>query len=244
MNSSIDQKRAIITGASSGIGKATALALAKAGFKLALVGRSSERLESVAIAARSLGTDVDVQVYVFDLLQLDQVKAKFAAIAEELGQVDILINNAGMGYTGSLEATSLADWQQVMNLNLTSVFQVTLGVLPKMRAQQQGQIINVSSIAAKTVFPEWGAYCISKAALNALSQAIAVEEKANGIRVTTIMPGAVNTPIWDTDTVDADFDRSRMLTPENIADSILQIVQLPANANIEEITITPSAGAL
>lgn len=242
MNSSVDQKRAIITGASSGIGKATALALAKAGFRLALVGRSSERLESVAIAARSLGTDV--QVYVFDLLQLDQVKAKFTAIAEELGQVDILINNAGMGYTGSLDATSLADWQQVMNLNLTSVFQVTLGILPKMRAQQQGQIINVSSIAAKTAFPDWGAYCVSKAALNALSQAIAVEEKANGIRVTTIMPGAVNTPIWDTDTVDADFDRTIMLTPENIADSILQIVQLPSNANIEEITITPSAGAL
>lgn len=242
MNSSVDQKRAIITGASSGIGKATALALAKAGFRLALVGRSSERLESVAIAARSLGTDV--QVYVFDLLQLDQVKAKFTAIAEELGQVDILINNAGMGYTGSLDATSLADWQQVMNLNLTSVFQVTLGILPKMRAQQQGQIINVSSIAAKTAFPDWGAYCVSKAALNALSQAIAVEEKANGIRVTTIMPGAVNTPIWDTDTVDADFDRTIMLTPENIADSILQIVQLPTNANIEEITITPSAGAL
>lgn len=242
MNFSVDQKRAIITGASSGIGKATALTLAKAGFKLALVGRSSERLESVAIAARSLGTDV--QIYVFDLLQLDQVKAKFAAIAEELGQVDILINNAGMGYTGSLEATSLADWQQVMNLNLTSVFQVTLGILPQMRAQQQGQIINVSSIAAKTVFPDWGAYCVSKAALNALSQAIAVEEKANGIRVTTLMPGAVNTPLWDTDTVDADFDRTTMLTPENIADSILQIVQLPANANIEEITITPNAGAL
>jgi NADP-dependent 3-hydroxy acid dehydrogenase YdfG len=244
MNFSVDQKRAIITGASSGIGKATALTLAKAGFKLALVGRSSERLESVAIAARSLGPDVDVQVYVFDLLQLDQVKAKFAAIAEELGQVDILINNAGMGYTGRLEATSLADWQQVMNLNLTSVFQVTLGVLPTMRAQQQGQIINVSSIAAKTAFPDWGAYCVSKAALNALSQAIAVEEKAHGIRVTTIMPGAVNTPIWDTDTVNADFDRSIMLTPENIADSILQIVQLPANANIEEMTIAPSAGAL
>lgn len=242
MNSSVDQKRAIITGASSGIGKATALTLAKAGFKLALVGRSSERLESVAIAARSLGTDA--QVYVVDLLQLDQVKAKFAAIAEELGQVDILINNAGMGYAGSLEATSLADWQQIMNLNLTSVFQVTLGILPQMRTQQQGQIINVSSIAAKTAFPDWGAYCVSKAALNALSQAIAVEEKANGIRVTTLMPGAVNTPIWDTDTVDADFDRTMMLTPENIADSILQIVQLPTNANIEEITIAPSAGAL
>ncbi|MGB2926799.1 MAG: SDR family oxidoreductase [Limnothrix sp.] len=242
MNSSIDQKRAIITGASSGIGKATALALAKAGFSLALVGRSVERLGAVAEAARA--QNVDVKVYDFDLLRLDQVKEKFAAIAKEFGQVDILINNAGMGYTGSLEATSLEDWQQVMNLNLTSVFQATLGVLPQMRAQQQGQIINVSSIAAKTVFPEWGAYCISKAALNSLSQAIAVEEKANGIRVTTIMPGAVNTPIWDTETVDADFDRTIMLTPEDIANSILHIAQSPANANIEEMIVTPSAGAL
>ena len=113
-----------------------------------------------------------------------------------------------------------------------------------MRQQQQGQIINVSSIAAKTAFPEWGAYCVSKAALNALSQAIAAEERANGIRVTTVMPGAVNTPIWDTETVDADFDRAMMLTPENVAETILQVVQLPAGANIEEIVVTPSAGAL
>ncbi len=242
MNFSADKKRAIVTGASSGIGKAVTLALAHAGIDLALVGRSTERLEAVAASAREQG--VDVQTYAFDLLELDQVKTKFEAIAAELGQVDVLINNAGMGYTGSLEQTSLADWQQVIDLNLTSAFQVTLGVLPRMRQQQQGQIINVSSIAAKTAFPEWGAYCVSKAALNALSQAIAAEERANGIRVTTVMPGAVNTPIWDTETVDADFDRAMMLTPENVAETILQVVQLPAGANIEEIVVTPSAGAL
>ena len=242
MNFSADKKRAIVTGASSGIGKAVTLALAHAGIDLALVGRSTERLEAVAASAREQG--VDVQTYAFDLLELDQVKTKFEAIAAELGQVDVLINNAGMGYTGSLEQTSLADWQQVIDLNLTSAFQVTLGVLPRMRQQQQGQIINVSSIAAKTAFPEWGAYCVSKAALNALSQAIAAEERANGIRVTTVMPGAVNTPIWDTETVDADFDRAMMLTPENLAETILQVVQLPAGANIEEIVVTPSAGAL
>lgn len=242
MNFSADKKRAIVTGASSGIGKAVTLALAHAGIDLALVGRSTERLESVAEVARQQG--IEVKTYVLDLLRLDQVKAKFEAIAAELGQVDVLINNAGMGYTGSLDQTSLADWQQVIDLNLTSAFQVTLGVLPRMRQQQQGQIINISSIAAKTAFPEWGAYCVSKAALNALSQAIAAEERANGIRVTTVMPGAVNTPIWDTATVDADFDRAMMLTPENVAETILQVVQLPAGANIEEIVVTPSAGAL
>ncbi|OKH17288.1 SDR family oxidoreductase [[Limnothrix rosea] IAM M-220] len=242
MNFSADKKRAIVTGANSGIGKATALSLAQAGIDLALVGRSIDCLEEVAIAAQGQG--VDVETYAFDLLQLAQIREKFEAIAAELGQVDVLINNAGMGYTHSLEQTSLADWQQVIDLNLTSSFQVTLGVLPRMRQQQQGQIINVSSTAAKTVFPEWGAYCVSKAALNALSPAIAAEECANGIRVTTVMPGAVNTPIWDTETVDADFDRAMMLTPENVAETILQIVQLPASANIEEIVVTPSAGAL
>ncbi len=242
MNSSVNQQRAIITGASSGIGKATALALAKSGVHLALVGRSVARLQDVASMVQAEG--IEVQIYPFDLIKLDQIKEKFEAIADNLGTVDILVNNAGIGYTNTLAETSLDDWQTVMNLNLTSAFQVTAGVLPQMRSQQNGLIINVSSIAAKTVFPGWGAYCISKAALSALSQAIALEERDNGIRVTTLLPGAVNTPIWDTATVQSDFDRTKMLTPEIVADTILYISQLPAEANIEELTLMPGGGAL
>jgi short-subunit dehydrogenase len=242
MNPPPNQLRAILTGASSGIGKATALAFAKAGINLALVSRSLDKLEAVAEAVRAVG--VEAQVYQLDLAQVDIVQAKLKAIAEEFGPIDFLINNAGIGYTNLLSQTPLADWQQVLNLNLTSVFQCIQGVLPQMRQRHQGTIINVASVAAHHAFPEWGAYSVSKAGIIALSKTLAVEERANGIRVMTISPGAVNTPIWDTDTVQADFNREAMLTPELVAQSILHAALLPPQATIEEITIMPSGGAL
>ncbi len=242
MNSPPNQLRAIVTGASSGIGQATALAFAKSGIHIALVSRSSEKLESVANTARKLG--VEAKAYPLDLAKIEQVKAKITAIADDFGGVNILVNNAGMGYTNSLEETPLEDWQQVLDLNLTSVFQCIQGILPQMRDRGQGTIINVASIAAYNAFPNWGAYGISKAALVALSKALAVEERANGIRVVTISPGSVNTPIWDTDTVQADFNRQAMLTPEIVAQSILHTVLLPSQAVVEEMTVMPSGGAL
>lgn len=235
------EKRAIITGASSGIGKATALAFAKAGINLALISRSQDKLETVAAAARELG--VDAKAYILDLAKVNQVRAGIEAIATDFGPIDILVNNAGMGYTGSLMDTSLSDWQLVINLNLSSVFQCIQGILPMMRDRQQGIIINISSIAGKQVFPNWGAYCVSKFGLMALSQTLAAEERDRGIRVTTICLGSVNTPIWDTKTVQADFDRSAMLTPETAAQTILNAVLLNDSAVIEELTLMPSCGA-
>ena len=235
-------KQALITGASSGIGKATALAFAAEGINLALVSRESENLEAVAAAAREVG--VKAEAYPLDLAKIEQVQSSISAIAAQLGAVDILVNSAGMGYTGSLAETSLADWQNVLDLNLTSVWQCILGVLPSMRDRGSGIIINVSSIAGIQIFPNWGPYCVSKFGLMALSKTLAAEERARGIRVTAICPGPVNTPLWDTDTVQADFDRSAMLTPEIVAQSILHAVQLPASAVIEEITLMPNAGIL
>ena len=235
-------RTALITGASSGIGKATALAFAKAGINLALVGRDRDKLTAVAQAAEAVG--VTAKTYVIDLSQLDRVAAQIAMIAAESENLDILINNAGMAYTGSIADTPLADWQQVIGLNLTSVFECVLGILPHLRQQQSGIIVNVSSIAGKQVFPNWGIYSVSKFGLMALTQAIAGEERANGIRVTAICPGSVNTPLWDTETVQADFDRSAMLTPEMVAEGILYAVLAPAGAVVEELTIMPSGGAL
>jgi short-subunit dehydrogenase len=225
MNSIASTNRtALITGASSGIGKATALALAKAGINLALVGRSQDKLTAVAQAAMDVG--VTAKTYTIDLAQLDRVSAKIATIAADFDNLDILINNAGMAYTGSIGDTPLADWQRVIDLNLTSVFQCIQGILPHMRQRKSGLIVNISSIASKQVFPNWGVYSVSKFGLTALTQAVAGEERANGIRVTTICPGSVNTPLWDTDTVQADFDRSAMLTAEMVAQSILYAVRL------------------
>jgi NADP-dependent 3-hydroxy acid dehydrogenase YdfG len=242
MNPPPNHLRAILTGASSGIGKATALAFAKAGINLALIGRSLDKLESVAKAAQAVG--VEAKAYQLDLAQVDIVQAQITAIANQFGPIDLLVNNAGMGYTNPLSQTSLTDWQQVINLNLTSVFQCIQGILPQMRERRQGTIINIASIAAHQAFPEWGAYSVSKAGLIALSKTLAVEERANGIRIMTISPGAVNTPIWDTDTVQADFNREAMLTSDIVAQSILHAALLPSQANIEAMTIMPSGGAL
>ena len=239
---SLDQRRALITGASSGIGKATALAFAKAGIDVALVSRSLDKLETVAEAARHTG--VVAKAYAVDLANVTQVKAEIEAIALDFGGIDILVNNAGIAYTANLTETPLEDWQQVINLNLTSVFQCLMGILPGMRDRHTGTIINVASIAAKQPFPGWGAYSVSKAGLMALSQTLAQEERAHGIRVTAICPGAVNTELWDTETVQSDFDRSKMLTPEVVAQSILYTALLPPEAVIDELTLMPSAGAL
>jgi short-subunit dehydrogenase len=236
------ERRALITGASSGIGKATALAFAKAGIDVALVSRSQDKLEAVANAALEIG--VKAKAYVLDLAKIEEVKAGISAIAADFAPIDILVNNAGMGYTNPLVETPLSDWQRVIDLNLTSVFQCILGILPAMRDQQRGTIINVASIAGQQPFPEWGAYSVSKAGLIALSKTLAAEERNHGIRVVTISPGAVNTSLWDTDTVKADLNRSAMLTPEIVAQSILHTALLPEQAVIESVTLMPSAGAL
>jgi NADP-dependent 3-hydroxy acid dehydrogenase YdfG len=235
-------KSALITGASSGIGEATARAFAQAGLDVALVARSAAKLEALSNEFRSLG--VKAQGFVIDLADVEHVKVRIEDAIASFGPIDVLVNCAGMGYTGPIGDMPLADWQQVMDLNVTSVFQVVQAVLPTMRAQGSGMIVNIASIAAQQSFPDWGAYGVSKAALVALSGAIAAEESAHGIRVVTLSPGAVNTAIWDSDTVQADFVRSQMLTPETVAQTILHTVLIPPGAVISYLTITPSQGAL
>lgn len=240
---SFEQKRrALITGASSGIGKATALAFAKAGIDVALVSRSQEKLEGVAAVAKEIG--VEAKAFTVDLGSVAQVKTKIQAIADEFGEIDILVNNAGIGYTANLSDTPLEDWQRVIDLNITSVFQCMMAIVPGMRQRGKGTIINIASIAAKQTFPGWGAYCVSKAGLLALSQTLAQEERVHGIRVTAICPGAVNTEIWDTETVNVNFDRTKMLTPEIVAQTILHTALLPQEAVIEELTLMSNAGVL
>ncbi|MCP2729049.1 SDR family oxidoreductase [Limnofasciculus baicalensis] len=236
------KRRALITGASSGIGKATAFAFAKAGIDVALVGRSQEKLAAVATFVKETG--VNAQTYVLDLAKIEEVKTGIEEIAADFAPIDILVNSAGMGYTGLLMDTPLADWQDVMDLNLTSIFQSIQAILPTLRQQQRGTIVNITSIAGEQPFPGWGAYSVSKAGLIALSKTLAAEERSNGIRVVMICPGAVNTPLWDTDTVQVELNRAAMLTPEIVAKSILHAVLMPEEAVIESMTLMPSAGVL
>lgn len=236
------EHRAIITGASSGIGQATALALAQAGVSVALVGRSEVKLAAVAEAVKQAG--VQAGAYTLDLADVEHVKEKIQAIDQDFGPIDILINNAGTGYTDELVSTPLTDWQYIINLNLTSVFQCIQGILPAMQSRQHGTIVNIVSIAGRQAFAGWGAYCTSKFGVMGLSKTLAAEERTHGIRVIAICPGAVNTPLWDAKTVRVDFDRSVMLPPETVARSILHTILLPDQAVIEELVLMPRGGAL
>ncbi|MEO0768312.1 MAG: SDR family oxidoreductase [Cyanobacteria bacterium J06649_4] len=235
-------RRALITGASSGIGEATARVFAQAGFDVAMVARSGERLAALAKELSAFG--VKVQGFVIDLSKIETVKENIARVIADFGPVQVLVNNAGMGYTGALAEMPLADWQQVMTLNVTSLFLTVQALLPQLRQQANGLVINIASIAAQQAFPNWGAYGVSKAAVVALSDAIAAEEASHGIRVVTLSPGAVDTSIWDTDTVEADFARTDMLRPETVAKTLLHIATLPPEAVISHLTMTPSQGAL
>lgn len=235
----LSKPKALITGASSGIGKATALEFAKAGIDVALVSRSIDKLTAVASAAQATG--VKAKAYELDLAVVEQVQEQIKLIAVDFGGIDILVNNAGIGYIGTLSETPIADWLTVINLNLTSVFQCIVGILPTMRSRG-GTIINVASIAGKQQFPGWGAYSVSKAGLIALSKTVAAEERDRGIRVTAICPGAVDTELWDA--LNSGFDRKAMLTPQIVAQSILHTALLPKSAVVEELILMPSAGSL
>jgi NAD(P)-dependent dehydrogenase (short-subunit alcohol dehydrogenase family) len=235
-------RRALVTGASRGIGRAIAHGLAQAGYDVALVSRSLDTLKPVEESLLSYG--VVAKAYAVDLAEQEGLRDRLAAVLDDFGPLGVVVNNAGMGYTGALDTMPLADWQRVMDLNVTSVFQCLQAVLPVLRASGGGTIVNIASVAAKSAFPDWGAYTVSKAALVALSRVLAVEERPHGIRVVTVSPGAVNTPLWDTDTVQADFDRSSMLTPEIVAQTVLYAILMPPQAVIEDLTLMPAGGAL
>ncbi len=231
----------MITGASRGIGAAAARAFAQAGYHLLLVARSQADLDALAAELRGHGQQVETTA-----LDLADPSAIAPALEELLNRglsPSVVINNAGAAYTGNLAEMPLDRWQWLLQLNLTSVFQVCQAVLPVLR-REGGQIINVSSHAARNAFPEWGAYCTSKAALASFSRCLAEEERQHGIRVSTLTLGAVNTPLWDSETVHSSFDRRAMLAPERVAEALLSLAQQPASQVAEDITLMPAAGVL
>jgi NAD(P)-dependent dehydrogenase (short-subunit alcohol dehydrogenase family) len=233
-------QRALITGASRGIGRATALAFAKAGVSSILLGRSIEDLQSVADEVEALGAEA--KAVSLDLSEVSQIQSRLAPTLEAVGFVDILVNNAGMGYTANLIDTPLEDWQQIIDLNLSAPFQCVQSVLPSMRLHRRGTIINIISVAGRQVFPQWGAYCASKFGLMGLTKTLAQEERSFGIRAVALCPGAVDTPLWDAATVQSDFDRSLMLSAEDVANAIVHTALLPSHVLIDELVLMPNVG--
>ena len=214
--------------------------MAQRGWNLLLTARSADQLEQLAAELSAKG--VSVATAAIDLTQPDGIAAALAELLQRGATPSVLINNAGAAYTGDLLAMPLERWQWLLQLNVTSVMQVCSAVVPAMR-ENGGLVINVSSHAARNAFPQWGAYCVSKAALASFTRCLAEEERGHGIRACTLTLGAVNTPLWDAETVQSDFDRRAMLSVDQAAETLANLAMQPSNQLIEDLTLMPAAGA-
>ncbi|MFM7642752.1 MAG: SDR family oxidoreductase [Cyanobium sp.] len=231
----------LITGASRGIGAAAAQAFASAGHDLLLVARPSAEFESLADRLRS--TTSRVETASLDLADPEAIAPGLEELCSRGLVPSVVINNAGAAWTGSLSAMPLERWQWLLQLNLTSIFQICQALLPLLRKAGGGLIVNVSSHAARHAFPDWGAYCVSKAALASFSRCLAEEERSHGIRVSTLTLGSVNTPLWDSETVQSSFDRRAMLLADQVARTLLFLAEQPHHQVVEDLTLMPAVGA-
>ena len=205
-----------------------------------LTARSADQLEQLSDQLSS--KIVSVASAAIDLTQPDGIASAMAGLLQQGETPSVLINNAGAAYTGDLLAMPIERWQWLLQLNVTSVMQVCSAVVPAMR-ENGGLVINISSHAARNAFPQWGAYCVSKAALASFTRCLAEEERSNGIRACTLTLGAVNTPLWDAETVQSDFDRRAMLSVDQAAETLANLAMQPSNQLIEDLTLMPAAGA-
>lgn len=230
---------AIITGAGSGIGRATARTFAGEGCRVALVGRRPEPLQELAA---ELGGELALALPT-DVADAAAVDAAVAQVLSAWGRVDVLVNNAGLNVPGRhLPEISAQDWQTVLAVNLTGVFAMTQAVLPTMRAQGSGTVLNVSSIAALRAFaPSGPAYSAAKAGVNSFTESLNLTERVHGVRACAVCPGEVATPILDSRPVPPSAQaRTQMLQPEDLAQTLLFVAALPARATVELLTINPT----
>ena len=230
----------LITGASKGIGRATAKAFSNSGWDLLLVSRSEDNLESLIHEIDN--KKIKVFYKSIDFSNPKDISQGMVELMKNGLVPSVLINNAGVAWTGDLLSMPIEKWQWIMQINLTSIFQVCSEVVPLMR-EKGGLVINVSSHASRNVFPEWGAYCVSKAALASFTKCLAEEERKNLIRACTLTLGSVNSSLWDTDTVGMQFDRDSMLSVDQVAFELLHLASQPCNQIIEDITLMPATGA-
>jgi NADP-dependent 3-hydroxy acid dehydrogenase YdfG len=230
-------RRAFVTGASSGIGAATARALAEAGACVALAAREGDAL---GLVIRELSGSA--KAFVCDVRQEREVARTVADAAAALGGIDLVVAAAGLGRFGRAERISVEEWDEVIDTNLRGTFLVFHETLPHVR-RTKGHLFAIASIAATRPFAESAAYSASKAGVRALAQVVAEEVRREGVRVTTIVPGAVDSPFWDRAGGTA-LDRGRMLQPEDVARTIVHAAAVPARASVDEIVLMPADGVL
>lgn len=238
---------AFITGATSGIGKATAELFAKKEIKLVLCGRRSERL---AALQKELSTYTEVHTLQFDVRFKEEVTAAISSLPEEFKNVDILINNAGNAHgLQPIQEGSLDDWDAMIDGNVKGLLYVTKAILPNMIERNTGFIINIGSIAGKEVYPNGNVYCASKFAVNALNKSMRIDLNKHNIRVSAIHPGAVETEFsdvrfkGDTERAKTVYQGYKALQAEDIADIIHFVVTRPYHVNIEDLVVYPTAQA-
>lgn len=222
---------ALITGGSSGIGLAIASTLIKEGMVVAIMARDQHRLEKAAAQLRDEGGEVIAVSG--DVSNASDVNQFVEQVGDEKGRIDLLVNNAGIYRQGDIADISESDWDDVLNINLKGAFLCTKAVLPMMRKQQSGYVINISSVAGKTGFGNASAYCASKFGLIALTESLLEEEVKNNIRSTAICPGYVATPM----VAMVDVPQKEMIPPTDIAKIVQTLLHLAPHTVIQEIVV-------
>ncbi len=240
-------KIALITGATSGIGKATARAFASENIDLILCGRRKELLLELAA---ELSKKVSVTTLSFDVRDKTEVFKQIESLPQEFKKIDILINNAGNAHgMDAIQDGNIDDWDAMIDINVKGLLYVSKAVIPQMVERKSGHIINIGSTAGKEVYPNGNVYCASKFAVDAINQGMRIDLNKAGIRVGAVNPGLVETEFskvrfkGDTGRAEKVYQGFQALKPEDIADVIRFVVTRPYHVNIADLTVMPSAQA-
>lgn len=240
-------KIALITGATSGIGKATAVILAKNNYKLVLCGRRQDRLNELE---QELSEFTSIHTLQFDVRDKEAVFEQIGSLPDAFSTIDILINNAGNAHgLDPIQTGSLDDWDAMIDGNIKGLLYVSKAIIPQMIARKSGHIINIGSTAAKEVYPNGNVYCATKHAVDALNQGMRIDLNSFGIRVGAIHPGMVSTEFsnirfkGDDEKAQNVYKGFQPLVAEDIADIIHFVVSRPYHVNIADLVVMPTAQA-
>jgi NADP-dependent 3-hydroxy acid dehydrogenase YdfG len=238
-------KIALITGASQGIGQALTASLAAEGYSLAVCARNRGKLDVLTQQLQEQYPSQRFQAFTCDVREASQVEKTVSQVLSIWERLDVLINNAGIAIRSCLlQEHSIEQIDDLINTNLKGSIYTMHAVLPAMVRQQNGTIININSTAGKTAFPYWSVYNASKFGLDALTKAVAQEQRDNGIRVASIYPGAVDTAIWDSAQLYAETRQNDMLQPQAVADAVLYLLNQPSGVWVSDITLEPLSSTL
>lgn len=238
-------KIALITGASSGIGRSVAYAFANIGIDLILCGRRNDKIEEVKEA---LSSRIKIQTILFDVRSNDEVVAAINSLPAEWKQIDILVNSAGNAHgLSSIQDGDIADWDMMIDGNVQGLLYVSRAVMPLMVDRKRGHIVNISSVAGKYTYANGAVYCASKRAVEAISEGMRLDLTQHGIKVTNIAPGAVHTDFslvrfkGDEERANKVYEGFDPLKPGDIADAIVYAVSAPSNVCVADITLYAAA---